>query len=101
MNTPVLAQPCPECGSPVAAQGMCARCLLEGAAAATEPVDSRVKILRRDAAKARLAPGVHAVLLAEDIPGENNTGPVRHDEPLLATDEEQGAILRIEPATTH
>ena len=48
---------------------------------------ARAKILRRDATKARQALGVHAVLLAEDIPGENNTGPVRHDEPLLATDE--------------
>jgi xanthine dehydrogenase molybdopterin binding subunit/xanthine dehydrogenase small subunit len=47
---------------------------------------AHAKILRRDAAKARQAPGIHAVLLAEDIPGENNTGPVRHDEPLLATD---------------
>jgi xanthine dehydrogenase molybdopterin binding subunit len=25
--------------------------------------------------------------MAEDIPGENNTGPVRHDEPLLAKEE--------------
>jgi serine/threonine protein kinase len=41
MNTPVLAEPCPECGSPVAAQGLCARCLLEGAAASTEPVALR------------------------------------------------------------
>ncbi len=48
---------------------------------------ARAKILRRDATKARRAPGVVAVLLAEDIPGENNSGPVRHDEPLLATDE--------------
>ncbi len=48
---------------------------------------ARAKILRRDATKARQALGIHAVLLAEDIPGENNTGPVRHDEPLLATDE--------------
>ena len=48
---------------------------------------ARARILRRDAAKARQAPGVAAVLLAEDIPGQNNTGPVRHDEPLLATDE--------------
>ena len=47
---------------------------------------AHAKILRRDATKARLAPGIHAVLLAEDIPGENNTGPVKHDEPLLATD---------------
>jgi xanthine dehydrogenase molybdopterin binding subunit len=48
---------------------------------------ARARIVRRDAAKARRAPGVAAVLLAEDIPGQNNTGPVRHDEPLLATDE--------------
>jgi xanthine dehydrogenase molybdopterin binding subunit/xanthine dehydrogenase small subunit len=48
---------------------------------------ARAKILKRDATKARRAPGIRAVLLAEDIPGENNTGPVRHDEPLLAVDE--------------
>ncbi len=48
---------------------------------------ARAKILRRDATAARTARGVAAVLLAEDIPGENNTGPVRHDEPLLAADE--------------
>jgi xanthine dehydrogenase large subunit len=48
---------------------------------------ARAKILRRDATKARQALGIHGVLLAEDIPGENNTGPVRHDEPLLAQDE--------------
>ena len=47
----------------------------------------RAKILRRDATRARQALGIHAVLLAEDIPGENNTGPVRHDEPLLADKE--------------
>ncbi|HEX2860200.1 MAG TPA: xanthine dehydrogenase molybdopterin binding subunit, partial [Lacunisphaera sp.] len=48
---------------------------------------ARARILRRDVAAARKAPGVVAVLLAEDIPGENNTGPSRHDEPLLAKDE--------------
>ena len=48
---------------------------------------ARARIKRRDATKARQTPGVAAVLLAEDIPGQNNTGPVRHDEPLLATDE--------------
>ncbi len=48
---------------------------------------ARAKITRRDATKARAFPGVTAVLLAEDIPGENNVGPVRHDEPMLATDE--------------
>ena len=50
---------------------------------------ARAKILRRDATKARQVPGVVAVLLAEDVPGENNSGPVRHDEPLFA----QGEIL--------
>ncbi|RXK55601.1 xanthine dehydrogenase molybdopterin binding subunit [Oleiharenicola lentus] len=48
---------------------------------------SRAKILRRDASAARKAPGVVSVLLAEDIPGENNTGPARHDEPLFAKEE--------------
>ncbi|MBL9214893.1 MAG: xanthine dehydrogenase molybdopterin binding subunit, partial [Opitutaceae bacterium] len=48
---------------------------------------ARARIRRRDAARARQARGIHAVLLAEDIPGENNTGPVRHDEPLLAQDD--------------
>ncbi len=48
---------------------------------------ARAKIKRRDATKARLAPGVAAVLLAEDVPGHNMIGPVRHDEPLFATDE--------------
>jgi xanthine dehydrogenase large subunit len=34
----------------------------------------------------RDSPGVVAVYTAADIPGENNVGPVRHDEPLLASD---------------
>ncbi len=48
---------------------------------------ARAKIKKRDAGVALRMPGIAAVLLAEDIPGENNSGPVRHDEPLLATDE--------------
>ena len=36
-----------------------------------------------DAAEARTMPGVHAVLTAKDVPGENETGPIRHDEPLM------------------
>ena len=48
---------------------------------------ARATILRRDATRARAVPGVAAVLLAEDIPGHNNTGVVRHDEPLLADKE--------------
>ncbi len=48
---------------------------------------AHARIKRRDATRARALPGVAAVLLAEDIPGANNTGPVRHDEPLLADKE--------------
>ncbi|MEM0896675.1 MAG: molybdopterin cofactor-binding domain-containing protein, partial [Verrucomicrobiota bacterium] len=33
------------------------------------------------------APGVLGVLTANDIPGLNNTGPARHDEPLFAEDQ--------------
>ena len=45
---------------------------------------ARARILHRDASAARRMPGVHAVLLAEDIPGLNDVGAVRQDEPLLA-----------------
>ncbi|QSQ27174.1 xanthine dehydrogenase molybdopterin binding subunit [Pyxidicoccus parkwayensis] len=45
---------------------------------------AHARILRRDPIAARKMPGVVAVLMAEDIPGTNDTGPIRHDEPLLA-----------------
>ncbi|MGH7943525.1 MAG: xanthine dehydrogenase molybdopterin binding subunit [Opitutaceae bacterium] len=48
---------------------------------------ARAKITRRDASAARARPGVAAVLMAEDIPGENNVGVSRHDETLFAADE--------------
>jgi xanthine dehydrogenase molybdopterin binding subunit len=48
---------------------------------------ARARIKRRDASRARAVPGVAAVLLAEDIPGENNVGVSRHDEPLFADTE--------------
>jgi xanthine dehydrogenase large subunit len=48
---------------------------------------AHARILRRDSARARALPGVHAVLFAEDVPGENQAGPVVHDEPLLAEGE--------------
>src|ERR1017187_2363347 len=50
---------------------------------------ARARILRRDASAARSMPGIHAVLLAEDVPGENNVGGVKHDEALLADKEVQ------------
>jgi xanthine dehydrogenase molybdopterin binding subunit/xanthine dehydrogenase small subunit len=48
---------------------------------------AHAKILRRDASEARAMPGISAVLLAEDVPGLNDVGAVRHDEILLADDE--------------
>jgi xanthine dehydrogenase molybdopterin binding subunit/xanthine dehydrogenase small subunit len=48
---------------------------------------ARARILKRDVAVARAMPGVSAVLLAEDVPGLNDVGAVRHDEILLADKE--------------
>jgi xanthine dehydrogenase molybdopterin binding subunit len=50
---------------------------------------ARAKIRLRDLAAARAHPGVVAVLTADDIPGVNNVGSSRHDEPLFAADEVQ------------
>jgi xanthine dehydrogenase molybdopterin binding subunit/xanthine dehydrogenase small subunit len=47
---------------------------------------ARARITRRDATKARSMPGIVCVLLAEDIPGHNNVGPL-HDEPMFADTE--------------
>ena len=48
---------------------------------------ARARILSREVTRAREFPGVVAVLLAEDVPGRNDVGVSRHDEPLLARDE--------------
>ena len=48
---------------------------------------AHAKILSRDVSAARSTPGVRAVLLAEDVPGVNDVGAVRHDEVLLADKE--------------
>ncbi len=48
---------------------------------------ARARIVRRDASAARQMPGVRAILLAEDVPGENDVGAVRKDEILLADKE--------------
>jgi xanthine dehydrogenase large subunit len=47
---------------------------------------AHARLLRLDVTEARGLPGIHAVFTARDIPGENEVGPVIHDEPLLATD---------------
>ena len=50
---------------------------------------AHAKILRIDAAAARAVPGVAAVLLGGDVPGENDIGASRHDEILLAVQKTQ------------
>jgi xanthine dehydrogenase large subunit len=44
---------------------------------------AHARILEIDAEAARAQPGVLAVLTAHDVPGENDTGPILHDEPLI------------------
>ncbi|NSW45952.1 MAG: xanthine dehydrogenase molybdopterin binding subunit [Bacteroidales bacterium] len=48
---------------------------------------AHAKIKKLDISKALEVKGVHAILTANDIPGENQMGPVVHDEPCLAKDE--------------
>ncbi len=48
---------------------------------------AHARIMRRDVSAARNMPGICAVLLAEDVPGLNDVGAVRHDEILLADKE--------------
>ena len=45
---------------------------------------AHARVLSMDLAPVRAAPGVVAVFTAKDIPGENNIGPVRHDDRLFA-----------------
>ena len=45
---------------------------------------AHARIVSLDLDAVRKAPGVVAVLCASDIPGENNVGPVLHDDPVLA-----------------
>ena len=44
---------------------------------------AHARILSIDASEALAMDGVHAVLTAKDIPGLNDTGPIKHDEPLI------------------
>ena len=47
---------------------------------------AHAKILSYDLSEAEDVDGVHAILTYKDIPGENNMGPIAHDEPVLVTD---------------
>ncbi|WP_132270087.1 xanthine dehydrogenase molybdopterin binding subunit [Novosphingobium sp. PhB57] len=49
--------------------------------------ETSARIVSMDLSAVRAAEGVVAVFTAADIPGENNTGPVRHDETMLADGE--------------
>ncbi len=49
--------------------------------------DGYARLTGLDLSAVRAAPGVVAVLTAADIPGENNVGPVFHDDRLFAEDE--------------
>ncbi len=44
------------------------------------------RIIQLDISHAVSIPGVHRILTASDIPGENQMGPVVHDEPCLAVE---------------
>lgn len=45
---------------------------------------AHARITAMDLSAVRQAPGVLCVLTADDIPGENNCGPIMHDDPILA-----------------
>jgi xanthine dehydrogenase large subunit len=64
-----------------------ARGTLHAAFGLSQRAHARVRSL--DLAAVRAAPGVVAVLTAADIPGENNVGPILHDDPILAAGEVQ------------
>ncbi len=49
--------------------------------------EARARITGMDLAAVRAFPGVAAVYTAADIPGENNVGPIAHDDRVLADGE--------------
>ncbi len=48
--------------------------------------EAHAKIKSMDLGPVLAHPGVVGVLTAEDIPGENNCGPIVHDDPIFAVD---------------
>ena len=48
---------------------------------------ARARVVSINAAPALAVRGVATVLTAADVPGLNDTGPIRHDEPLFPTEE--------------
>ncbi len=51
-----------------------------------QAIHARARVLKLDIAAALEVAGVVTVIVESDIPGENNTGAVKHDEPLLSSD---------------
>jgi xanthine dehydrogenase large subunit len=47
---------------------------------------ARARVVEIDTAQAAAMPGVLAILTAADVPGVNDVGPVRHDEPLFPSE---------------
>jgi xanthine dehydrogenase large subunit len=64
-----------------------ARGTLHAAFGLADRAHARIKSM--DLAAVRAAPGVVTVLTAVDVPGENNVGPILHDDPILAQNEVQ------------
>jgi xanthine dehydrogenase large subunit len=58
--------------------------LLHGKVVYSKVAHAKIKSI--DYSKAEALKGVHAILTYKDIPGENQMGPVVHDEPCLAID---------------
>ncbi|MCB4358536.1 xanthine dehydrogenase molybdopterin binding subunit [Quatrionicoccus australiensis] len=50
---------------------------------------ARGRIKNLDLSAVRAYPGVRCVITAADIPGENNCGPILHDDPIIAGEEIQ------------
>lgn len=64
-------------------------CFATGRLAYTWPVTAphaHARVVSIDTRAALDEPGVLAVLTAADVPGENDTGPVQHDEPLFPSE---------------
>ena len=47
---------------------------------------AHAELMQLDASAALAAPGVVTVLTAADVPGEGDSGPVRHDEPIFPSE---------------
>ena len=50
--------------------------------------EAHARVHAIDLEAVRRAPGVVGVITADDIPGHNDCGPIIHDDPILADQEE-------------